>query len=262
LSRYIAYSSLFIASGPKYLTGVRHFLLDIYPEFDANRAHALVRTTIRGAKKVRADPVERKLPLRLAHLQSFVNVAHCTETYDDFLFAVLLSCAFYGCHRMGELVQKNDRSLFDWRKIIKRSSVIFESGRVQYRLPYHKGDPFFRGTDVLFTAQDVANPVALLQEYLCRRDRLHGAKASLFLREDGSHPSRSWFDTKFFSILDRRFGGHSARTGCATFLSSLGVSESVIQAIGCWSSEAWKIYIRENPAIRVEQQLAAIRLRI
>jgi len=105
LSRYIAYSSLFIASGPKYLTGIRHFLQDIYPEFDANRAHALVRTTIRGAKKARADPVQRKLPLRLAHLQSFVNVAHCTGTYDDFLFAVLLSCAFYGCHRMGELVQ-------------------------------------------------------------------------------------------------------------------------------------------------------------
>lgn len=261
LSRYIAYSSLFIASGPKYLTGVRHFLRDIYPEFDANRAHALVKTTIRGAKKVRADGVQRKLPLRLAHLQSFVNVARCTGTYDDFLFAVLLSCAFYGCHRMGELVQKNDHSLFDWRKIIKRPSVRFENGRVQYHLPYHKGDPFFRGTDVLFMSQEVANPVSLLKEYLCLRDRLHGAKAALFLRENGSHPSRSWFDLKFFAILDRRFGGHSARTGCATFLASLGVSESVIQAIGRWSSEAWKTYIRENPAIRVEQELAAIRLR-
>src|SRR5882757_3846910 len=176
LSRYIAYSSLFIASGPKYLTGIRHFLQDIYPEFDANRAHALVRTTIRGAKKARADPVQQKLPLRLAHLQSFVNVAHCTGTYDDFLFAVLLSCAFYGCHRMGELVQKNDRSLFDWQKIIKQSSVVFENGRAQYRLPYHKGDPFYRGTDVLFTAQDVTDPVLLLQEYLCQHDRLHGAK--------------------------------------------------------------------------------------
>ncbi|KAF8218767.1 hypothetical protein L208DRAFT_1469637 [Tricholoma matsutake] len=228
LSRYIAYSSLFIASGPKYLTGVRHFLRDIYPEFDANRAHALVKTTIRGARKVRADPVQRKLPLRLAHLQSFVDVAHCTSTYDDFLFAILLSCAFYGCHRMGELVQKNDQSLFDWRKIIKRSSVIFGSGRVQYCLPYHKGDPFFHGMDVLFTAQDVADPVFLLQEYLCWRDRVHGAKASLFLRENGSHPSRSWFNSKFFKILDCHFGRHSARTGCATFLSSLGVSESII----------------------------------
>jgi hypothetical protein len=162
---------------------------------------------------------------------------------------------------MGELVQKNDRSLFDWRKIIKRESLIFENGRAQYHLPYHKGDPFYRGTDVIFTSQDIANPVLLLQDYMVLRDRIHGAKTALFLRENGSHPARSWFELKFFAVLDRRFGGHSPRTGYATFLASLGISESIIQAVGRWSSEAWKIYIRENPAIRVEQQLAAVRLR-
>ena len=143
LSRYIAYSSQFIASGPKYLTGVRHFLWEIYPDFDENRAHTLVKSTICGSKKVRADAVERKLPLRLAHLQSFINVARCTGTYDDLLFAILISCAFYGCHHMRELAQKNDRDLFDWRKIIKRVSLLFKSGSAQYRLPYHKGDPFY-----------------------------------------------------------------------------------------------------------------------
>lgn len=101
----------------------------------------------------------------------------------------------------------------------------------------------------------------MLWDYTRLRDRLHGAKMALFLRENGSHPSRSWFEIKFFAVLDRRFGGHSPRTGYATFLASLGVSESIIQAVGRWSSEAWKIYIRENPAIRVEQQLAALRLR-
>ena len=30
-SRYIAYTSRFIASGPKYLTGARHFLKDFFP---------------------------------------------------------------------------------------------------------------------------------------------------------------------------------------------------------------------------------------
>ena len=63
---------------------------------------------------------------------------------------------------MGELVQKNDRSLFDWRKIIKRASLTFENSRAQYRLPYHKGDPFYRGTDVIFTSQDIADPVLIL----------------------------------------------------------------------------------------------------
>jgi hypothetical protein len=43
LSRYVAYTSQFIASAPKYLTGVRHFLhdRDIYPDFDANRADTM-----------------------------------------------------------------------------------------------------------------------------------------------------------------------------------------------------------------------------
>jgi hypothetical protein len=68
LSRYVAYTSQFIASAPKYLTGVRHFLHDIYPDFDANRADMLVTSTIQGSKKVRADPVHCKLPFRIAHL--------------------------------------------------------------------------------------------------------------------------------------------------------------------------------------------------
>ena len=161
---------------------------------------------------------------------------------------------------MGELVQKNDHNLFDWRKIIRRASLTFENGCAQYRLPYHKGDPFYRGTDVILTSQDVADPVATLNEYVRRRDKLHGAKMALFLRENGSHPARSWFELKFFAVLDQRFGGHLPRTGYATLLASLGVSESIIQAVGRWSSEAWKIYICENPAIRVEQQLATMQL--
>jgi len=46
LSRYIAYSSQFIASALKYLTGVHHFLKDLYPEFDTNQSHPLVKTTV------------------------------------------------------------------------------------------------------------------------------------------------------------------------------------------------------------------------
>jgi hypothetical protein len=85
---------------------------------------------------------------------------------------------------MGKLVQKNDHSLFDWRKIIKRASLTFESGHAQYRLPYHKGDLFYQGSDVILTTQDVADPVLLLQDYVQLWDRLHGAKAALFLCEN------------------------------------------------------------------------------
>jgi hypothetical protein len=262
LSRYIAYTSQFISSGPKYLTGARHFLADLYPDFEHNRAHPLVQATIAGAKKIRADPVKRKLPLRPSHLEAFRCVALRTGSYDDLLFAVLLSCCFYACHRSGELVWQNQKQLQDWRKVIKRASLHFSDGRAGYRLPYHKADRFYRGTDVLFIHQDVADPVTLLQEYATLRDARHGGKTALFLRENGTIPTRSWFDSKFFALLDRQFGGHSARAGGATFYASLGLTEDVIQALGRWSSQAWKDYIRDNPTIRAELQLAILRLRI
>ena len=258
LSRYIAFTSLSIGSGPKYLTGARHFLQQLYPSFDVNRASAAVQATIRGSKKVRADPVHRKQPVRIEHLLSFVAIARTTRSYDDLLFATIVSCCFYGCHRSGELVLKSKKEV-DWRKIIKRSSLRFSPGYAGYRLPYHKTDPFFRGTDILFSAQESADPITLLADYVHRRDKLHGARRALFLREDGSHPTRAWFDSKFFSLVDRSFGGHSLRAGGATYYASLGLSESVIMALGRWSSEAWKIYIRDNPCVRAAIQLAALR---
>lgn len=64
LSRYSAYSSLTIASAAKYLSRAQHFLIDLYPDFDHNRNHPLILSTIRGSKKVWVDPVVHKLPLR------------------------------------------------------------------------------------------------------------------------------------------------------------------------------------------------------
>ena len=258
LSRYVAYTALSIGSGPKYLTGARHFLHRLYPSFDDNRASPLVQATIRGSKKVRADPVRHKQPVRIEHLLSFEAAAHSSGSYDDLLFAMIVSCCFYGCHRSGELVLKSKKEV-DWRKIIKRSSLRFSPGYAGYRLPYHKTDPFFHGTDILFSAQQHADPVTLLKNFVRRRDKLHGARRALFLREDGSHPTRAWFDSKLFSFVDRSFGGHSLRAGGATFYASLGLSESIIMALGRWSSEAWKIYIRDNPGVRAAIQLAALR---
>ena len=258
LSRYIAYTSLSIGSGPKYLTGVRHFLHDFYPDFDTNRFSPLVQATIRGSKKTRADPVHRKQPLRISHLSAFLDTAHRTQDYDDLLFITIMSCCFYGCHRSGELVLKGKKNV-DWHKIIKRSSLHFSGGYAGYRLPYHKTDPFYRGTDILFSPQEVADPVALLREFTQARDALHGARRPLFIRQDGSHPTRTWFDSKFFSLVDRSFGGHSLRAGGATFYAALGLSETVIMALGRWSSEAWKIYIHDNPCVRAALQLATLR---
>ncbi|KIM83057.1 hypothetical protein PILCRDRAFT_88310 [Piloderma croceum F 1598] len=205
------------------------YLMDIYPDFNASHSHPLVQAAINGSKKACADPVCQKLPLWPAHLKAFLQKARLMRKYDDLLFAVILACCFYGCHCTGELVIKSDKHLFDWKKIIK----------------------FYSSTDVLFIEQDVTSPVLLLHD-------IHDVHAVLLVCEDGSIPDQSWFDTNFFGMLDCTYRGHSARAGGAAFYVSLGLSEDVIQALRCWSSQAWKIYIRDNPSIRAEYQLALL----
>ena len=85
-SRYIAYTSNSIASAPKYLTGAQHYLKEFYPKFDEVRNHPLILSTIRGSKKVHADPVKRKLPLRLSHLSLFVSHSNCYDFLSLFHF--------------------------------------------------------------------------------------------------------------------------------------------------------------------------------
>lgn len=257
LARYIAYTSRSIASGTKYLTGARHFLLDEYPEFDASRSSALVHSVIAGSRKVRADPVRRKQPLRLEHLLAYEARFSSNTSFDDLLFLVILACCFFGCHRLGELVAST-AGAFDTRKTIKRSSLKVLSKYISYWLPYHKGDRFYAGTDILVSAEEAFNPLRLMERYIALRDPRFGAHPELFVCEDGGPPTRSWFEKRFFSttITRAQFGGHSIRAGRATHLASLGLSETIIQAMGRWSSEAWKIYIRDNPTVRAELMLA------
>ncbi|KAF8806101.1 hypothetical protein BYT27DRAFT_7294754 [Phlegmacium glaucopus] len=70
--------------------------------------------------------------------------------------------------------------------------------------------PSFMALKSSFSTQEVTNPVSLLREFVHARDSVHGLRLPLFLREDGSHPTHAWFDTKLFTFVDRSFGGHLA----------------------------------------------------
>ena len=135
----------------------------------------------------------------------------------------------------------------------------FADEQVSYTLPYHKTDPFYNGSTILLLHQQTADPVTLLRRYINLRDSLHGAHPALFICRDGTLPNRNWFDKQFFAILSHKYGGHSARAGGATFYAKLGLPEDIIMALGRWSSQAWREYVREHPALRAEVQLARLR---
>ncbi|KAJ3889116.1 hypothetical protein GG344DRAFT_52308, partial [Lentinula edodes] len=72
----------------------------------------------------------------------------------------------------------------------------------------------------------------------------------LWLRENGTVPTRRWFMTQLRSLFpDRDFAGQSMRAGGATALAEDGAPPHVIQAAGRWASETFQIYIRKHPIL-------------
>lgn len=81
------------------------------------------------------------------------------------------------------------------------------------------------------------------------------SETALFVRENGSSPSRSWFLRIFHSRFPQKFSGHSLRLGGATALAQNGASMDFIQGAGRWSSEAFRSYVRGHVVLRLPELL-------
>jgi len=60
-------------------------------------------------------------------------------------------------------------------------------------------------------------------------------------------PTRTWFLQRLHSLFPMDVAGHSLRSGGATYFAAAGWPDDRIQALGRWSSDAFKIYARKNP---------------
>ena len=69
----------------------------------------------------------------------------------------------------------------------------------------------------------------------------------LWLRSNGSIPTRKWFLHHFHRHFPPHVGGQSIRSGGATALALAGVPNDNIQAAGRWTSDAFQAYIHKNP---------------
>ncbi|CDO68214.1 hypothetical protein BN946_scf184913.g4 [Trametes cinnabarina] len=232
-----------------YLSGICNQLETLYPHVRDNRRSSLVARTLKGCKRLFNTPPNRKLPLSLEDILVLFDHFPPT-TYDNLLFRALLVCGFFGLHRLGELVANDNRQLRDWRKCIRRSSVTLFDDNFSYILPTHKAQPHFQGHHILISSDHPElNPVHVFAQYLHQRDRLFRFQPALWLTNNGLAPTRSWFLARLRSVLPSTFAGHSLRAGGATYFAARGWSDDRIQSLGRWSSEAYRIYIRENPVV-------------
>ena len=124
----------------------------------------------------------------------------------------------------------------------------FPPSKVRVFLKRSKTDQFGRGVAVWIGATgDELCPVRAMLDYVACR----GTGPGVFFRFEGGSPlTKNRFVERVRGALVRAgiettgYSGHSFRIGAATAAAEAGLEDSVIQALGRWSSSAFLRYIR------------------
>ena len=121
----------------------------------------------------------------------------------------------------------------------------------QFFLPGHKADKFFEGNTIVLNRlpQSQIDTYRHFHTYLMSRDKLFPLSSPLWLRRDGTIPTRSFFIRRLRLFFENDVASQSLRAGGAITLAEMGSPPSLIQAIGRWTSESFRIYVRKNPVI-------------
>ncbi len=233
-----------------YLSGVCSELETFYPRVRAIRHCPLVRQTLKGCMRLYSKPIKRKRALASDDLGLVVADLAPSPDYDSLLFATQLLTGFHSLLRLGELVWPDNPKLRTFRKLTLRTSVQVTPTSFSFLLHSHKSDKFFDGDRVLLDQELTGTtPIDLFTRYLAYRDSAFPFHSHLWLKADGSIPTRRWFIQRLRHFFPSDVSGHSMRSGGATAFAVAGVPAASIQAIGRWSSDAWQLYIRKHPVL-------------
>ena len=249
LSFYVVFMSHHIEprSVDSYLSGICNQLEPFFPNIRGVRRSNLVTRSLKGCKRLRSKPVNRKLPLSKTHLQEAASRLGHDPSLDDLLWLAMLFTGFHGLLRLGEMAASDDARKRNTRKYTRRLTVSLNNSNYSFTLKSHKADRFFEGNTVLITDN---HALTVFREYLSFRDATFPLHPFLWVRQDGSVPTRRWFMQRFRVFMpDRNFAGQSMRAGGATALAGEGAPPHVIQAAGRWRSDTFQIYIRKHPML-------------
>jgi hypothetical protein len=116
------------------------------------------------------------------------------------------------------------------RKYIKRVSLSIDIDKYEYWLPVHKADTSFEENHIIITDADA---LAHFRQYLASRDQRHPLNPFLWVRGDGTVPTRAWFMRRLRHLFpDSSIAGQSMRAGGTTALAEDGAPPHIIQAAG------------------------------
>jgi len=233
-----------------YLSGICHQLELYFPEVHTSCNSALVHRTLQGYKQIHTIPTSHKWALTIGDLETVINALSSSTNYNNCLFLAQLLTGFFTLFRLGEMTYPNDPKLQDPRKVTKRISVHINKSSYKFFLPGHKANRFFKGnTIIIHKNQHKFNPHTHFKTYLRACDDKFPFSSPLWLTSNGSVPTRSFFIWQLQQFFNADTAGQSLRARGATSLAENSIPPSIIQAIGRWASDTFKIYVWKNPVM-------------
>ncbi len=216
--------------------------------------HHIITRTLAGCIKLLGHPASQKHALTEQDLSSVVQSLPSSPSHDDFLFVAILFTGWYCLLQLGELVQPNNCCLWDFWKAICHSSVKFASSpqpHIAFFLPMHKADQLWEGSSIVLEQwTGPLDPLPVFKNYLSSHDKLFPHLPDLWLTEASKIPTCSWFITRLHTFFPaKNVAGHSLCTSGAMALALASTPLDCIQLIGHWSSEAFLIYLCQNPIL-------------
>ncbi|KIM76580.1 hypothetical protein PILCRDRAFT_42944, partial [Piloderma croceum F 1598] len=106
----------------------------------------------------------------------------------------MLNMGFPGLLHLGEMAISNNPELWDFCKIILHNSLSWVGNDYEFLLPAQKTDTTFKGNCVhISQIIGTPDPQLIMRCYLYLCDQLFPLHPQLWLHNNGSSPTHSWF---------------------------------------------------------------------
>ena len=231
-----------------YLAGVQYLSILLGFHVSISRMPQL-HYLLRGIRRTQGASFSRpsRQPITYRHLlliQYRIQFLQHTP-FQRLMFRTATSLAFFGLLRVSEYTSAG-AARFDPSStlLVTDVSINAENTILTIRLRASKTDPFRVGCSVRVGASGSTTcPVALMRQYL--RARADG-QGPLFVLSPGRYLTRQDMVRLLRCCLPglSNVNTHSFRIGGASAAASAGISDSCIQILGRWSSDAYKRYVR------------------
>ncbi len=228
-------SSLKPQSIKVYLYGVRNLHLEHgFP--DPLTDALLLRRLLRGIKRLKGTSSDSRLPITPSLLRRFRSLLHLTH-YDHLMLWAAILLAFFGFLRSSELLA------------LRHSDALRRPEGYLLSIRASKTDPFRHGATVKITSLPDRTLCAVNAiDLLLAASVTH--QGPIFHFWNGTSLTRQKLNTLIKLLATRcgiapeRYSSHSFRIGAASTAAAAGVPDWQIQALGRWSSDCYKRYIR------------------